>query len=272
MLRTQRKRPEDAILKVGSVVCVYEGFNNKRMIVLETGKWLHTKHGRWRHDLFVGRKYGDRVTTVMKDKRGDWESSCCLLRPTMELWTECLPHRTQIIHLPDISYITLRLGLQSGHTVVEAGTGSGSLTHSLARAVAPLGKVKTFDFHEERSKTAAEEFKQHGIDHIVTAGHRDVCIQHTEGATHADWGFGQLPGTADAIMLDVPSPWLAIKAVHETLNDTGVFCNYSPCIEQVYLYFAPFKYRIKHRTHLFINNHTISNPHNFCTYSFPSYF
>lgn len=42
--------------------------------------------------------------------------------------------------------------------VLESGTGSGSLTHALARAIAPIGHVHTFDFHKQRATDAAAEF------------------------------------------------------------------------------------------------------------------
>lgn len=58
-----------------------------------------------------------------------------LLRPSPELWTLALPHRTQILYAPDMSFITLQLALGPGSRVIEAGTGSGSFTHFLARTV-----------------------------------------------------------------------------------------------------------------------------------------
>lgn len=45
--------------------------------------------------------------------------------------------------------------------VLESGTGSGSLTHALARAVSPTGHVHTFDFHEQRATEAAVEFERY---------------------------------------------------------------------------------------------------------------
>lgn len=77
-----------------------------------------------------------------------------LLRPTPELWTLSLPHRTQILYMPDIAYITMRLGVRVGGRVIEAGTGSGSMTHSLSRAVGPSGHVHSFEYHKARFEKA----------------------------------------------------------------------------------------------------------------------
>jgi len=44
------------------------------------------------------------------------------LHPTPELWTNVLPHRTQILYLPDISFITMNLNLKPGDKVIETGT------------------------------------------------------------------------------------------------------------------------------------------------------
>lgn len=84
------------------------------------------------------------------------------------------------------------------HAVLESGTGSGSLTHSLARAVASSGHVHTFDFHEKRTEEASAEFARHGLAHIVTVQHRNIEAL----------GFPkELHGQADALFLDLPGPW-----------------------------------------------------------------
>lgn len=147
-----------------------------------------------------------------------------LLRPTPELWTRVLPHRTQILYMPDIAYILEMLDVREGSVVVESGTGSGSFSHSAARAIGATGHLYTFDFHRARAEQAQREFSAHGLAARVTAECRDVCAD----------GFGR-PGAADAVFLDLPSPWLAIphaKAALRRDRATRIAC-FSPCMEQV---------------------------------------
>lgn len=147
-----------------------------------------------------------------------------VLQLNPELWTMNLPHRTQILYTPDISMIIMELDVKPGSIVIEAGTGSGSLSHAFIRAIKENGHLYTFDFHEARSKTAREEFAKHGFGDFVTAQHRDVCSD----------GFNEeLNGKADAIFLDLPNPYVAIKHAVRALKPTGSrFCGFSPCIEQ----------------------------------------
>lgn len=106
-----------------------------------------------------------------------------------------LPHRTQILYLPDISLVCHYLELKPGAVVVESGTGSGSLTHSLVRAVAPHGHVYTFEFNQVRAEEAAKEIVDHGLTGQCTVTHRDI---------EADGFPLSLEGCADAVFLDLP--------------------------------------------------------------------
>lgn len=82
--------------------------------------------------------------------------------------------------------------------MLESGTGSGSLTHALARAVSPGGSVHTYEFHSERAQEAAAEFKRHKLSEIVTVQQRDIEMS----------GFpNELHDSADAVFLDLPGPW-----------------------------------------------------------------
>jgi len=107
--------------------------------------------------------------------------------------------------------------------VVESGTGSGSLSHALIRSVFPTGHLHTFEFHLERSQKARQEFAEHGLSEYATVYHRDACSE----------GFG-LVDVADAVFLDLPSPWKALGSARQALRrEGGRVCSFSPCIEQV---------------------------------------
>lgn len=94
--------------------------------------------------------------------------------------------------------------------VIEAGTGSGSLSHSILRTIYPTGHLYTFDFHEDRVKMANQEFKEHKLESWVTCCHRDVCNE----------GFG-MENCADAVFLDLPNPWVVIPFAYSALRSTG---------------------------------------------------
>lgn len=188
-----------------------------------------------------------------------------ILPPTPENWTSSLPHRTQVVYTPDYSYILHKIRARPGSNIIEAGAGSGSFTHASARAVyhgtpgtnsegkRKLGKVWSYEFHEQRHQKLQEELKEHELDGLVEVTHRDVC----EGGFLVN---GESPN-ANAIFLDLPAPWLALphlarsrpakpdgdssSPARESESEpepfvspldpttTAYICTFSPCIEQV---------------------------------------
>ena len=145
-----------------------------------------------------------------------------VLRVTPELFTLSIPHRTQIIYHADISTILMVLNILPGSVVAEAGTGSASLSFSIAHRIAPSGKLFTFEIDSNRANHNRELLRAVTDEGVVTLEERDVVEK----------GFPS-DLRADSVFLDLPSPWLAIQSASRVLKDNGRLCTFSPSIEQV---------------------------------------
>lgn len=193
----------------------------------------------------------DEESTELKKPEAAASGFLHLMYPTPESWTLSLPHRTQIVYTHDYSYILHRMRVRPGSTIIEAGAGSGSFTHASVRAVfngypseepatkkQRLGKVCSFEFHQPRAERIKEEITQHGLDGLVEVTHRDV---YENGFLLGDSQASQSP-KANAIFLDLPAPWLALKhlvrkpasGAESPLDpsSTVYLCTFSPCLEQ----------------------------------------
>ncbi|XP_034418772.1 tRNA (adenine(58)-N(1))-methyltransferase catalytic subunit TRMT61A isoform X1 [Cyclopterus lumpus] len=205
------------LIQDGDVAIVYLGPESMMPVKVKQGAQTQTRYGVIRHSSdLIGRRYGSKVTC----SKGGW---VYVLHMTPELWTVNLPHRTQILYTTDIATITMMLELKPGAVVCESGTGSGSLSHAILRSIAPSGHLHTVEFHQQRAEKAEEEFKEHRVDRLVTVRNQDVCKD----------GFG-VTGVADAVFLDIPSPWEAVRHAKAAMKrQGGRVCSFSPCIEQV---------------------------------------
>ena len=97
----------------------YVAFQTRDLIqplVVTPGKDFNSKFGNFKQADFVGVPYGSKVPS--RTGRG----FLLILRPTPELWTLALPHRTQILYLADIAFITSSLNIKKDSRVIEAGT------------------------------------------------------------------------------------------------------------------------------------------------------
>ncbi|XP_068639906.1 uncharacterized protein [Aristolochia californica] len=201
----------------GDLVIVYERHDSMKAVKVCEGSELQNRFGFFKHSDWIGKPFGSKV---LSNKGG----FVYLLAPSPELWTLVLSHRTQILYIADISFVISYLEIVPGCLVLESGTGSGSLTTSIARAVAPQGHVYTFDFHEQRTSLAREDFEKIGLSSLITVGVRDIQGE----------GFPEeFSKRADSVFLDLPQPWLAIPSAAKMLKPDGVLCSFSPCIEQV---------------------------------------
>lgn len=105
-----------------------------------------------------------------------------------------IKRQTQIVYSKDIAHICLKLGAGPGRTIIEAGCGSGGLTLGFSWFCGPSGKVVSHDAREEFVRLARRNLDWAGLGGNVELHHRDIA-----------GGFAA--SGADALFLDVRTPW-----------------------------------------------------------------
>lgn len=132
----------------GDTVIIWLTRDLVQPLVVTPGKDFNTRYGNFKHSDFVGVPYGSKV--VPKSGKGFIH----ILKPTPELWTIALPHRTQILYLADIALITSYLGIRKGSKVIEAGM-SLSLWMSAAQLTKRLTQKSKTNFSYSHTSVGA---------------------------------------------------------------------------------------------------------------------
>lgn len=188
--------------------------SNLRKIIVDTASKIDRIKGVGVLDpsTLAGKEYGKQLEIGNKKF---W-----ILAPSLQDKLQGLNRLAQIILPRDAAHILMNCSIESGQTVLEAGIGSGSLTIALATAVAPNGKVISYDIREDFIEHAMKNIKKAGLEQYVKAKLKDVTKKIDEK-------------DLDAVILDIPNPWNAVKHAWKALKIGGYFCSYSPLISQV---------------------------------------
>ncbi len=189
------------------------GLRHKHFIFpLVTGGEFHTHRGIVKHDDLIGQTWGSQVFSHMG-------SPFFLLQPMLGDILTDLPRNTQILYPKEIGYIMVTMGIGPGQRVMEAGTGSGSMTIALAYNVGPTGKVISYEQRPEMQNLARKNLVRMGMDERVDFKLRDIA----EGFDETD---------VDAFFLDVQNPYDYIAQVRAALKPGGFFCSLIPTYNQ----------------------------------------
>ncbi len=197
----------------GDDVLLYLDKERTYQIKVKVEEQFHTHKGFILLGDLVGKPYGSTVVSSLG-------ISFYALRPLIRDRVLKTDRRTQVLYPKDIGYILYQLGIGYGSIVVEAGTGSGALTMSLANAVKPDGRVYTYEIDERSQRIAAGNIDRSGLRSIVDMKLGDI----TQSIVERD---------VDAVVLDMATPWLVIDHAWGALTGSGVFLSFSPTIEQV---------------------------------------
>jgi tRNA (adenine57-N1/adenine58-N1)-methyltransferase len=202
-----------ALARAGEVVQLV-GRDNKNFIIrLAPGQRLETHHGIFKHDDLIGQELGGEVLSHLGH-------AFFLILPSTDDIIRDLKRSSQIIYPKDSGFILMKLSVQPGQTVLEAGTGSGGMTTVLAQTVGPSGRVVSYDIREDMQRRALKNLEWLGLAERVTLKLRDIA----EGFDETD---------VDAFFLDVPNPWDYTGQVRRALKGGGFFASILPTTNQV---------------------------------------
>ena len=107
-----------------------------------------------------------------------------VLIPSTSSITRTIKRKSQIIFPNNLRLILLRLSIQPGHEVIEAGTDSGALTFTLARAIGPDGKAYSYDMHADMQNLARENLELVGMNKRVDLKTRDIADGFIESVSN----------------------------------------------------------------------------------------
>jgi len=177
------------------------------------GGTFQTHRGIVNHDDLINQKWGSEILSHK-------ESPFYLFQPGIEELIMTTKRNTQIMYAKDIGYLLLKLNIISGTKVIEAGTGSGSLTQVIAAVIGSEGHLFSYDVRPEMQNLAKKNLKRLGIEERVTFIEKNI-----------ENGFDQK--NIDAIFLDVPNPFDYLEQMKIALVPGGFFGTILPTTNQI---------------------------------------
>jgi len=143
-----------------------------------------------------------------------------LVKPSIRDLLGMMERRAQIMIPKDSFVVPFHLDINSGSRVIEGGVGSGALTLVLLKAVAPTGRVYSYDNREEHASIARRN---------VALSSHSLCWE----MKIADICTADLEPEVDAAVLDIPNPWDALDNVLRAVRVGGHVCCYVPNANQL---------------------------------------
>ncbi|MDQ3985678.1 MAG: tRNA (adenine-N1)-methyltransferase [Actinomycetota bacterium] len=208
----------DRTFHAGDRILLIDAKGRRYLITLRTGKQFHSHHGTVDHDALIGSPPGTQVGST-------GGMTMLAFRPSLADFVLKMQRGAQVIYPKDLGLILVYADVYPGASVLEAGTGSGSLTLALARAVGDTGRVISYEIRRDHHERAVDNIKTW----FGALGGKPDNIDLRVGDV-----FERVPERdLDRVVLDLPEPWRAVEASREALGPGGILCCYVPTVPQV---------------------------------------
>lgn len=197
----------------GDTVTIWIDSKRVYLIKVKKGGQFSTDKGNIKFDEILGKEYGSFITLSSGSK-------AYLLIPSLTDMYFGLRRPTQVMYPKDLGYVIFSSGIKPGDVVVEAGTGSGFLTATLAHFVGDSGKVYTYEVKEEFQKIAIENISKMKLTERIVFKLKDIRT----GIDEKD---------VDAIFLDLADPWNVANIAYDSLKPSGIITIFVPTVNQI---------------------------------------
>lgn len=200
----------------GERILLVDQRGRRYLVTLQTGQTWHSHGGALPHALVIGSSEGTLVHSA-----SGMAFRC--YRPRLADFVLKMPRGAQVVYPKDVGAILVHADVSPGSRVLEAGTGSGSLTLALCRATGPRGAVVSYDVRPEFQAKAARNVESFfgGLPEWLELREGDV-----REVASTDESF-------DRAILDLPEPWEVLDALRTVVVPGGVLCGYLPTTIQV---------------------------------------
>lgn len=205
--------PEHATVAYGDIVLLVGKDRRTFIRTVAEGKRFECHLGYIPYENLVGVAFGEQLSTHNGHLM-------FVLPPHVDDIIGHLEREGQIIYPKDLGYIALKLGIRPGMRVIEAGTGSGALTITLATLVGPTGHIYSYDKSNRMQERAILNVRRLDMLDRVTFHQRDI-----------ERGF--LENDVNALFLDVREPWMYLDQARAVLRGGGYFGTLVPTMNQV---------------------------------------
>ena len=204
--------------EAGERVLLIDSRDRRYLVLLKTGGQFHSHSGVIEHDALIGTPEGTLL-------RSSGNSKFLAFRPTMADFLLKMKRGAQVVYPKDIALILLYADIFPGARVLEAGTGSASLTIALARAVGDTGTVVSYETRDDHQVTARANVDAWGEVSATKPTNLELRLGNVfEGVPERDY---------DRLVLDLPEPWHAVGTTTASLAPGGIMCCYLPTVPQV---------------------------------------
>jgi tRNA (adenine57-N1/adenine58-N1)-methyltransferase len=204
----------DPLLCDGEPVLLIDRKGRRHLKRLKAGHRLTIRSSVLACDRIIGISEGSRIG-------GGRDEEFRVFRPGYAEVVPLIQRSAEPIFAKDAGLVLTRGDFRPGQTAIEIGAGCGALTMALLRAIAPSGRLVTYEIRED----FAEEARRNVARYEGDISCWEVRVR--------DATTGLDERGVDRVVIDVPDVPSVLPAAAEALRDGGILVSFSPTVLQV---------------------------------------